>query len=75
MGDTLLIPSNMLRSGEQVFLDDLTVGDVEAALEMKLTAVETGGKEFIDAILYPDYEMDRNNENFVYIKAYDKTGE
>ena len=75
LGDTLLIPSNMLRSGEQVFLDDLTVGDVEAALEMKLTAVETGGKEFIDAILYPDYEMDRNNENFVYIKAYDKTGE
>ena len=75
LGDTLLIPSNMLRSGEQVFLDDLTVDDVEAALEMKLTAVETGGKEFIDAILYPDYEMDRNNENFVYIKAYDKTGE
>ena len=73
--DTLLIPSNMLRSGEQVFLDDLTVEDVEAALEMKLTAVETGGREFIDAILYPDYEMDRNNENFVYIQAYDKAGQ
>ena len=75
LGDTLLIPSNMLRSGEQVFLDDLTVEDVEAALEMKLTAVETGGREFIDAILYPDYEMDRNNENFVYIQAYDKAGQ
>ena len=75
MGDTLLIPSNMLRSGEQVFLDDLTVEDVEAALEMKLTAVEPGGREFIDAILYPDYEMDRNNENFVYIQAYDKAGQ
>ena len=42
---------------------------------MKLTAVEPGGREFIDAILYPDYEMDRNNENFVYIQAYDKAGQ
>ena len=30
LGDTLLIPSNMLRSGEQVFLDDMTVEDVKA---------------------------------------------
>ena len=29
-------------------------------------------KEFMDAILDPEYTMDRNNDNFVYIKAYDR---
>ena len=70
LGDVLQIPSNMLRVGEKVFLDDVTVSDVEKALGMKLVAVESGGKEFIDAIIGNDYKMDRNNENFVYIQAY-----
>lgn len=72
LGDVLLIPSNMLRSGEQVFLDDLCVQDVEEALGMKLAAVEAGGKDFLDAVLDEDYGMDRENGNFVYIKAYDR---
>ncbi len=72
LGDTLLIPGNMLRSGEQVFLDDLTVEDVKQALEMDITAVESGGKDLIDAILNVQYAMERDNENFVYIQAYDR---
>ena len=32
LGEELLLPCNMLRSGEDVFLDDLTVADVEKAL-------------------------------------------
>ena len=51
LGDTLQIPINMLRSGEEVFLDDLTVQDVEAALGMTVKAVESGGKDFLDAAL------------------------
>ena len=72
MGNVLQIPSNMLRMGEQVFLDDLTVKDVERELEMALVAVEPGGREFIKAILEPKYRMERNNDNFVYIQAYDR---
>jgi len=72
LGDTLLIPSNMLRSGEQVFLDDLTVEDARRALEMEVTAVESGGQDLIDAILNVDYAMERENDNFVYIQAYKK---
>lgn len=72
LGEVLQIPSNMLRMGEQVFLDDLTVADVEEALDIKLVAVEPGGQEFIDAILDPDYRMERANDNFVYIQAYDR---
>ena len=32
LGDELLLPSNMIRSGERVFLDDLTIEDAEEAL-------------------------------------------
>ena len=75
LGDTLQIPINMLRSGEEVFLDDLTVQDVEEALGMTVKAVESGGKDFLDAALNLDYHTERNNENFVYIKAYDREDE
>lgn len=75
LGDVLQIPSNMLRMGEQVFLDDLTVQDVERELGMKLAAVESGGREFIEAVLDPEYRMERKNDNFVYIQAYDKRKE
>lgn len=72
LGETLYIPSNMLRSGEQVFLDDMTVAEAEATLGMKLIPVEASGRDFIEAILNSDYCMDRENENFVYIQAYKK---
>ena len=46
----LLIPSNMLRSGEQVFLDDVSVEDVERELSVTVTAVGQDGYELLDAI-------------------------
>lgn len=74
LGDVLQIPSAMLRMGERIFLDDLTVDDVEKELGMDIVIVETGGKEFLEAILDDHYLMARNNENFVYIKAYQQMG-
>lgn len=73
LGNTLLIPSNMLRMGEEIFLDDITVKEVEAALNMKVKPVDSSGNEFVEAILYPDYCMDRENDNYVYIQAYDES--
>ncbi len=72
LGDILQIPSNMLRMGEQVFLDDMTVQEVEEGLGMKIVPIESGGKEFIEAMLHVNYSMERNNDNFVYIQAFDK---
>lgn len=71
LGDTLLLPSNLLRSGEQVFLDDVTVSQVEEVLGMRVVTVEPGGRDFIEAVINPKYCSDRSNENFVYIQAYD----
>ena len=70
LGDTLQLPANLLRSGEQVFLDDITVSQVEEALGMRVVTVEPGGRDFIEAIINREYCSDRNNENFVYIQAY-----
>lgn len=75
LGDTLLIPSNMLRTGEETFLDDMTLRDVEGALAMKVVAVEPGGGALLEAVLSEEYCMERNNERFGYIQAYGPSGE
>ena len=51
LGQRLLIPSCMLRHGEDVFLDDLTVGDVEQALNVKIIEVPQDGGDLLDAML------------------------
>ena len=72
LGDTLLISAAMLRSGEQVFLDDVTIPQMEEALGLRVVIVESSGQDFVDAILQKDYSMERANENFVYVQAYDR---
>ncbi len=72
LGDSVIIPSNMLRTGEQVFLDDVTTADVEAALGIRVVVDGPEGKDFVEAVLNPQYRDGRKNERFVYIKAYDR---
>ncbi len=71
LGEALLIPSNMLRMGEKVFLDDMTIDQVEDELNLRVVPIESGGDDFIQAILNPEYSMDRDNESVGYIQAYD----
>ena len=71
LGDTLLIPSCMLRTGEEVFLDDITVTELEKELGIKVVAVESGGRDFIEAVVSEEYHMERVNDSFGYVKAYD----
>ena len=52
IGTKLLLPQNVLRSGEEVFLDDLTVSDLENALQVKLVIVKSSGQALIDAMLF-----------------------
>ena len=52
LGGRLLIPDNMLRAGEQVFLDDVTVEQVEQALGVTVVPVPAdSGFDLADAIL------------------------
>ncbi len=51
LGERLLLPVNVLRSGEDVFLDDIRVLEVEKALQVKVDIVKSSGYDFLDAIL------------------------
>jgi len=51
LGEELLISSSMLRRDTDIFLDDLTVGDVEKKLGVKIVPVENDGYLLLDAVL------------------------
>ena len=52
LGQRLFIPSNMLRAGESVFLDDVTVADVERELGVTVCPVDAeSGFDLVDAML------------------------
>ena len=51
LGDALLLPSVLLRDGEDVLLDDFTVTDVEKALQTKICIVQSEGRDLVDSII------------------------
>jgi len=51
LGDRLLLPCNMFRSQEEVFLDDVTLSELEEALQVKVDIVKSSGQDFIEAII------------------------
>lgn len=51
LGDKLLLPCNLLRSGEEVFLDDVTLREVKNALQVKVDIVKSSGQDLIKALL------------------------
>lgn len=51
LGSELLIPLSMLRSGSDVFLDDVSVSEMEKILNVKVITVENNGYDFINKIV------------------------
>ncbi len=51
LGERLLLPQNVLRSGESVFLDDITVLELEKALQVQVDIVKSSGYDFLNTIL------------------------
>ena len=51
LGDRLLLTNHMLKSGEPVFLDDVTVNDVQNALQIKVSIVESSGADFVSSLI------------------------
>jgi Fe-S oxidoreductase, related to NifB/MoaA family len=47
----LILPENLLRSGEDVLLDDLTVTDIENALQTRVRIVQSTGLDFVDSLV------------------------
>ena len=51
LGSVLLLPVNVLRSGEQVLLDDVTTGDIEKALQVPVDIIKSNGDDLAAKIL------------------------
>ena len=51
LGSFLLLPENMLRSGEDIFLDDMRVRDLEKALQVPINIVKSSGYDFVEKIV------------------------
>lgn len=51
LGQELLISASMLMRDSDIFLDDLTISDVEKALNTKIVITKNDGYELLDAIL------------------------
>ncbi|HJD03493.1 MAG TPA: DUF512 domain-containing protein [Candidatus Mediterraneibacter caccogallinarum] len=62
VGSRLLLPCNMLKADEDVFLDDITVKEVSDALQVPVDIVKSSGQDLIDAILGPETEEMENNK-------------
>ena len=50
LGDRLLLPINMFRSGEETFLDDMTRAELEAALGVPVRICGSSGYDLIGAL-------------------------
>ena len=55
LGERLLIPHTMLRHGEGVFLDDVTLEQASEALGVPVTPIGGSGGELLDAMLGVSY--------------------
>ena len=51
LGERILLPQNVLRSGEEVFLDDVTLTEMKNALHLPIDIVKSSGYDFVSCIL------------------------
>ena len=54
LGERLLLPSTIVKSDEDLFLDDYRVGDLETALQTPVNIVKSSGRAFVEALLMED---------------------
>ena len=53
LGEKLLLPCNMLKNEEDVFLDDISVEELSRKLNVEIVIVDEGGSDLVSAVLDP----------------------
>ncbi len=66
LGDRLLLPAVMFKSGEEVFLDDITKTQAEDALQIPINIVKSSGYDLVDAVLDPEAAREQTAEHGAY---------
>ena len=51
LGNHIYLPENVLRSGEDVFLDNMTLLELQTALQVPVDIVKSSGCDFVDILL------------------------
>lgn len=51
LGNRLLIPNNVLKADEDIFLDDVTLKELEQALQVEVYIVKSNGADFVHGII------------------------
>ena len=69
LGDKLLIPCNMLKNDEDVFLDDITLEEVSQKLNVEIVVVDESGEDFVSAVLDPPEHKKQKRR-----QMYEQTG-
>ena len=69
LGSRLLLPSVMFKSGEEVFLDDMTRTQAEAALQIPINIVKSGGYDLLSAILDREAAEEQTTEHGMYVPS------
>src|SRR5699024_12547309 len=72
LGKQLLLPSNMFRSGEDVFLDDVTKQELERTLQVSIRIVKSSGQDLIDARAEENTSELQSRLEFVCRRLLDK---
>ena len=66
LGDRLILPTVMFKSGEEIFLDDVTKTQAEDALQIPINIVKSSGYDLVDAILDPEAAREQTAEHGAY---------
>lgn len=51
LGQRLYLPENCVRSGDDIFLDDVHIPEVETALQCGISIVKSSGRDFVNCML------------------------
>ena len=54
LGEELLLPENLLRAGEDVLLDDISIGQIAESLQVPVNIIQSEGRSFVARILGAD---------------------
>ena len=66
LGSRLLLPACMFKNGEEIFLDDVTKEEAEAALQIPINIVKSSGYDLLEAVLSPDAAAEQTAEHGAY---------
>ncbi|MGO5541406.1 DUF512 domain-containing protein [Blautia sp. HCP3S3_H10_1] len=69
LGEKLLLPCNMLKNEEDVFLDDITVEELSRKLNTEIVIVDEGGADLVSAVLDPPEHKKQKRR-----QMYEQTG-